>query len=110
MIESWLTGIRDHPKRPPLGQSHALTMLALRMDWRTGCGFASTQGVSDDANVTARTVIRATVWAREFGYLVQTRRGHYVSPGRVIASEWRLTMPSQGDTGDTLAWPLEAHP
>ena len=104
----WLATVRDHPKRPG-GRSKCfeiLTMLALRLDWSTGAGFASVRELADDARACERTVKSATGWARTNDLLLLTRRGHYVSPGRTVASEWRLTMPvdnpSQGATGRTL--------
>lgn len=111
MIERWLMAIRDHPKRPPLTQCHVLTMLALRMDWTTGRGFASMQQLSADSGANERTIRRATSWARGDGYLVQVKRGHYISPERKAATVWQLSQPgypqteSQPDTGVLLAEP-----
>ena len=65
-----------------MAQCHVLTMLALRMDWHTGRGFASMQQLSADSAANERTVRRATSWARGDGYLVQVKRGHYISAGR----------------------------
>ncbi len=97
MIERWLIAIRDHPARPPLAQSHVLTMLALRMNWATGRGFASARQLGQDAGVSEPTVHRATRWGRDSGYLLRTRRGHRVSADRILASEWRLTQPITGE-------------
>lgn len=103
---TWMTALRDHPDRPPAAQRHVLNMLALRLDWSTGCGFASTGQLASDADVDERTVRRATSWARDTDMLVQTRRGHRITADRVIASEWSLTLPvdndTQQDTGDLL--------
>jgi hypothetical protein len=78
-------------------------MLALRLDWETGVGFASVRQIGADAGACERTVKSATVWARTSELLVLTRRGHYVSPERTVASEWRLALPqSQGAAGRTL--------
>ena len=111
MIEIWLAAIRDHPNRPPLTQCHVLTMLALRMNWATGRGFASMHQLSADSGANERTVRRATSWARGDGYLVQVRRGHYISAERKAATVWQLTQPSypqaesQPDSGDLLEKP-----
>jgi hypothetical protein len=106
MIELWLTAIRDHPERPPAMQRHILTMLALRMNWATGQGFAGIRDLMADADASKTTVWRATKWARGSGLLVCTRRGHYVKDGTAIASQWQLTRPvdnpGQGFTSETL--------
>jgi hypothetical protein len=109
VIETWLMAIRDHANRPPALQRHVLTMLALRMDWTTGRGFASAAQLAGDSDAEERTVRRATRWARDHELLLQTRRGHYISKETRIASEWQLTRPvdnsSQPDTGDLLGKP-----
>jgi hypothetical protein len=108
MIERWLTAVRDHPDRPAALQRHALTMLALRLDWATGRGFASMRDIAADADASDHTVKRATSWARsdKVGLLLCTRRGHRLGNGTTVASEWQLTMPegdqSLGATGGTL--------
>lgn len=102
MIESWLKAIRDHPKRPPALQRHVLTMLALRVDWCTGRGFASSKMLAADADASEPTVGRATKWGRDSGYLLRTRRGHRIDAERTAASEWQLTQPL---TRDRLADP-----
>ena len=106
MIESWLIAIRDHPDRPPAMQRHILTMLALRMNWTTGQGFAGIRDLMADADASKATVCRATRWARDSQLLLCTRRGHYVSAQTAIASEWQLTRPvdnpGQGLTREPL--------
>jgi hypothetical protein len=108
VIERWLAAVRDHPQRPAALQCHALTMLALRLDWATGRGFASVRDIAADASASDHTVKRATRWARSdaAGLLVLTRRGHRRGDGTPVASEWQLTVPvdnrSQGATGGTL--------
>jgi hypothetical protein len=108
MIERWLAAVRDHPDRPAALQRHALTMLALRMNWTTARGFASMRDIAADADVSDHTVKRATGWARsdKVGLLVCTRRGHRLGNGSTVASEWQLTLPadnqSQGATAGTL--------
>jgi len=103
VIEMWLVAVRDHPDRPPMAQCHVLTMLALRMDWSTGCGYASARQLGGDADVSEPTVWRATRWGREAGYLLRTRRGHRVTSERTVASEWQLIQPV---TGDGLGEPI----
>jgi hypothetical protein len=107
----WMAAVRDHPDRPPMLQSHVLTMLALRLDWSTGRGFASTAQLAADADCSPPTVKRATGWGRTAGMLVQARRGHRRGDGTTVASEWQLELPvtgmpvdnsSQRLTGDTL--------
>lgn len=108
MIERWLAAVRDHPDRPAALQRHALTMLALRLDWTTGSGFASMRDIAADSDASDHTVKRATGWARsdKVGLLVCTRRGHRLGNGTTVASEWQLTLPvdgqSQGATDGTL--------
>jgi hypothetical protein len=97
-----MAAVRDHEKRPPSVQRQVLFSLALRMDWHTGQGFASTGQLAADAGVDDRTVRRATGWARSSVMLIQTRRGHRLGDGRTAASEWRLVMP-QPDRGDLLS-------
>jgi hypothetical protein len=100
-VLEWMAALRDHPKRPSSMQRQVLEMLALRLDWKTGRGFASTGQLADDADVDERTVRRATGWARGADMLIQTRRGHRLGDGRTVASEWRLVIP-QPDSGDLL--------
>ncbi len=97
MIERWLVAIRDHPERPPAVQRLVLQCLALRLDWRTGSGFASVAEVAEDADASEPTVRRATSWARRAGLLLQTRRGHRLGNGQVAATEWKLTQPLTGE-------------
>lgn len=89
----WLAALRDHPDRPPVTQRMVLVSLAQRMDWSTGCGYASTGTLAADADCAERTVRSATGWARGQSMLKQTRRGHRRGDGRVIASEWALCLP-----------------
>jgi hypothetical protein len=99
---TWMTAVRDHPDRPPALQVHVLTLLALRLDWATGCGFASTGQLAADADCDERTVRRATSWGRGAAMLLQARRGHRLGNGKTAASEWRLLLPFQPDTGVLL--------
>jgi len=99
VIERWLVAVRDHPDRPPPMQRHVLAMLALRMDWAAGAGFCGIRDLMADADVSKRTVMRATSWAIGKHFLVRTRRGHYINAQATIASQWQLT---QGATTGTL--------
>jgi hypothetical protein len=98
----WLTAVRDHPDRPPPMQRLVLDCLGLRMDWKTGQGFASALTLAKDADVCGRTVLRATAWARKHGLLVMEKRGHRLTDESVKATEWVLCLPSQHVTGDLL--------
>jgi hypothetical protein len=117
VIERWLAAIRDDPNRPPPHQVNVLAMLALRLDWKTGTGHVSVQHLALDAGARKRTVLRATRWAREAGYLMQTRRGHRIREGAAAESEWKLTQPAtsgtlaaaQHATSGTLAAPQGAN-
>jgi hypothetical protein len=97
VIEKWLVAVRDHPARPPAHQRYVLVCLALRMDWRTGRGFAALRQIAADSDASEPTVRRATSWARRAELLLQTRRGHRLGNGQVAASEWRLTQPLTGE-------------
>ena len=111
MIELWLAAVRDHPHRPGPLQRHVLTMLALRLDWSTGRGFASVRDIAADADASDHTVKRATGWARSdaVGLLHRTRRGHRLGNGTLVASEWQLVCPpSQRATEGTLIRPQGA--
>jgi hypothetical protein len=98
----WLAALNSSPGRPPPAQCHVLTVLALRLSWSAGTGFASVQLLADGAQVTEATARRALRWARRDGWLVQTRRGHRLGNDKNAASEWRLAIPSQAVTSDRL--------
>lgn len=103
-IAEWQKAVRDCPDRPPPEQRLVLDCLALRLDWKTGCGSASSAQLAADAGCAVRTVWRATGWAREAGLLIQSRRGHHTGNGQRVASEWRLAIPPpQPATADRLA-------
>jgi hypothetical protein len=97
----WLTAVRDHPDRPPPKQCHVLTCLALRVDWRTGRGFASTAQLAADADCGKGTVQRATTWVRKHRMAKRTKRGHALRDGSGMASEWELLSPEPGLEGGT---------
>jgi biotin operon repressor len=83
------------------GALNVLLMLALRMR-KDGAGFASQRQLAKDAGVSESTVKRAIKLARSGGYVQQTRRGHRVTDGTSVASEYRLVVPTQPVTDDTL--------
>ena len=83
--------VRDHPRRPPAAQRLVLWCLALRLDFSTAQGFASSATLAADADVSEWTVRRATRWARSAGLLVMVQRGHRRGDGSVSASEWRIS-------------------
>jgi hypothetical protein len=87
-----------------------LVSLAQRMDWSTGCGYASSGQLAEDADCTDRTVRSATAWARKAAMLVQTRRGHRITADRVIASEWRLRLPDEADEPTGSGTPVGQEP
>lgn len=107
---TWLAALRDHPERPPVAQRMVLVSLAQRMDWSTGCGFASAAQLADDADCGERTVRSATGWARKSAMLVQTRRGHRITADRVIASEWRLRVPDEAEDPTGNGMPVGSEP
>jgi hypothetical protein len=93
VIEPWLAAIRDFPEQPTAAEFRVLTMLAIRLTWKTMEGSASTADLVSDASASAAVVERATAWARTHGFLEQTRRGHRLDDGRVVKSCWRLIVP-----------------
>lgn len=108
---AWLKAVRDHPDKPAPMQCHVLTMLAVRMDWKSGDGFASMQMLAEDARVSQHTAKRATTWARrpckcdvkgaecaEHRLLHRIRRGSSTA----VASVWQLELPSERSTDGTL--------
>lgn len=102
----WMRAVRDAvPRFNPSGLA-ALVLLALRMD-ANGRGFVSHRIVAADAGIGVRTAERATAAARMRGYLVQTRRGHRLGNGVVVASEWCLSQPATVD-GLRQAQPVTA--
>lgn len=95
----WMAAVRDHPERPSEVKRLVLWALALRLDWQTGCGYASVTQLAADADCQQRTVKYATKWGRDHELLVQARRGHRLGDGTVRASEWRLRLPVSTGTG-----------
>lgn len=93
----WMRAIRDAELKRPTKRLAVLWALALRME-KDGTGFASGDTLANDAQVHRATVSRATRAERKTGYLVQTRRGHRLGDGTVIASEWQLTNPVDNET------------
>ena len=98
----WMRAIRDDPRCTTVARLAVLWALALRMR-ADGSGYASAQMLMGDTEVCKRTVMYALAWARRSAYLDQTRRGHRLGSGQVIASEWQLSIPeSQGARDCTL--------
>ncbi len=101
----WMRSLRDSGEFTG-GPLNVLLMLALRMR-KDGTGFASQRQLAEDAGVSESTVKRALKTARESGsresgWVEQTRRGHRLTDGAAVASEYRLLDPTQPATGDTL--------
>lgn len=96
-----MRAVRDADPPFTTARLAVLWALGLRMG-PNGSGFASVQTLAADAGVSPETAKRAIRDGRQRGYLLQTRRGHRISDTVVVASEWQLTMPTQGVTGDTL--------
>jgi len=89
----WLNAVYCHPARPSALQRDVLTALAVKfIDWGTGTGYASIQMLAEFTRHTMSTVKRALRWGRQTLLLVQTRRGHRLGNGKVVASEWRLQL------------------
>lgn len=94
----WQAAVRDHPDSPPAGQCHVLDRLALRLDWTTGTGYASSAELAADAKCSRDTVTRALWWARRHELLVRTKRGHALRNGKGMASQWLLALPGASGT------------
>jgi hypothetical protein len=103
-LGQWLVALREHSSgRLDHAQYRALVSLALRLDWKSGKGFASIAEVAADADCGPATVKRAITWARGRGLLERTARGHSVGRGSSArASEYLTSIPSQGITGEPL--------
>lgn len=97
----WMRALRDTPAKPPGTQLTVLLMLGLRMR-KTGTGWAPIAKLAQDAGVGERTAMRAVQWAQDTGWIVRTRRGHRLNNEKSLASEYRLLLPPQPDTGVTL--------
>jgi hypothetical protein len=108
-LGEWQAAVRAHPDRPPPMQCFALDRLSLRLNWKTGEGFASTAAIAADAECSESTVKRAIAWARTHHLLHRTRRGHRLGDGSAAASEWRTCVVSQRVTGDLLTGTSTGH-
>ena len=104
----WMRAVRDSDAFTA-GTLNVLLMLGLRMR-RDGTGFASQPQLAEDAGVSERTARRALREARDAGFVTQTRRGHRVTDGTTLASEYRLEIPTQPDTRDRLGEAPTGHP
>jgi hypothetical protein len=108
----WLAAIIDHMDTPSPAQFKVLSCLARTLDWKSGTGYASEpylavmSGIGTaggpDRPQDVRTVHAALNWAREHGFAIRTRKGHRVNHMTSLASEWRLTRPSQQDIERTV--------
>ncbi len=88
---AWLNAVYSHPARPPALQRDVLTALAVKfLSWADGTGYASIDMLAEFTRHTRSTVKRALRWGRDALLLIQTRRGHRLGNGKVVASEWRL--------------------
>jgi len=92
-VAQWLNAVYSHPSRPSALQRDVLTALAVKfMSWADGTGYASIDMLAEFTRHTRSTVKRALRWGRDVLLLVQTRRGHRLGNGKVVASEWRLEL------------------
>jgi hypothetical protein len=98
----WMRAVRDHePKPGPQSMRYAVLWgLALRLGG-DGTGFCSVRQLCEDVEVSERTARGHLAWARKSELLEQTRRGHRLGNGSVVASEWKLTR-AQPATRDLL--------
>lgn len=98
----WMAAVRDHPDRPRPAQRYVLCCLALRLDWKTGRGFASVTQLAGDAGCGASTVKRAIAWALGHRLLHRQTRGRHLWNGAATVSGWEPRLPSQQVRGDPL--------
>ena len=91
----WSWRVRETKPKPPAGCLAVLWMLGSRMDAGYGCGFASLKVLAEDAAVGEATAKRAITWARGHLLLNRAARGHHVTGGRAVASEWQLCDPGE---------------
>ena len=96
----WMRAVRDSSEFTT-ARLAVLLSLALRMR-SDGAGYASQLQLADDAGVSESTARKALRQARDRGYLEQTRRGHRVTDGTALASEYLLKTPPQPVTPDRL--------
>lgn len=88
----WLRALRDDPA---VTGTRLLVLLTVGT-YLNGSGFLSVDQIAASTGLGRRTVIRHLGWARRTGWLVQTRRGHRLGNGGVVASEYQLAGPSTG--------------
>jgi hypothetical protein len=102
-LGQWLVALREYSAGLDHAQHRALVSLALRLDWKTGEGYASIADLAADADCGPATVKRAITWARDRGLLERTARGHSIGRGSSAkASEYLTRIPSQGITREPL--------
>ncbi len=70
---TWMAAVRDHPEGARYYKP--LSLLALRLDWKTGTGYCYVEQLMADSGAEKSTVLRALARARSAGLLRQTRRG-----------------------------------
>jgi hypothetical protein len=96
-VAQWLNAVYCHPDRPPALQRDVLTALAVKfMDWGTGAGCASIEKIAEFTRHTRSTIQRALRWGLKASLLIRTKRGHRLWNGGAVASEWLLSLPTQG--------------
>lgn len=96
-VAQWLNAVYSHPNRPSALQRDVLTALAVKfMDWSTGTGCASIEMLAEFTRHTRSTIQRALRWGLKASLMIRTKRGHNLWNGGAVASEWMLTLPTQG--------------
>ncbi len=96
-VAEWLNTVYCHKNRPPAKQRDVLTALVVKfLDWETGKGFASIQQLADFCEVGRATVQRALRWGCRMLLIMRAKRGCRRGDGTLLASEWKLQIPSLG--------------
>lgn len=96
-LAEWLARVYEHHARPPARQRDVLVALAVHfVDWGSGQGYASIQGLAEFCRIGRSTVQRALRWAREARIVRRLSRGHRRGDGTVVASVWQLISESLG--------------
>lgn len=91
----WLGIVYGRLDKPPVRQRDVLVMLAVGCEWGEGGADRRVASIAVLASMTAageRTVQRALQWARRADLLAVDRRGHQISPGKSVATTWRLVV------------------
>lgn len=90
----WQRAVRDDPTITGTRMLVLLTV-GVHLD---GSGYLGIDQVAASTGLGERTVRRHLAWARHTGWLYRSRRGHRLGSGQPIASEYRLTIPSTGQS------------